>query len=208
MPDILRWILSAVIGYLLGTFTTGSVVAKYLANVDIKKTGSNNAGTTNVLRTLGWGPSLLTFAGDALKGIVAVLIGRWIGGTYGAYLGGIFVVLGHNWPVFAHFKGGKGIATSFGAILALNPLIALALLACQVLVVAVTKYMSVASIVSAVLFTVLVAALQWGDWLQIAFAAALSFLAIFSHRANIARLLNHSENKLDFQKINKLSKKK
>ncbi len=205
--EFLKLALCAVIGYLLGTVTTGSIVAKYLANVDIKKTGSNNAGTTNVLRTLGWGPSLLTFAGDALKGIVAVLIGRWLGGTYGAYLAGIFVVLGHNWPVFAGFKGGKGIATSFGAILALHPLIALGMLVCQVVVVAVTKYMSVASIVSAVVFTVVVAITQWGDWLQIAFAAVLSALAIFSHRANIVRLLNHNENKLDFKKINALSKK-
>lgn len=208
MPDVLLWILCAVIGYFLGTFTTGSVVAKYIASVDIKKTGSNSAGTTNVLRTLGWGPSLLTLAGDALKGIVAVLIGRFIGGTYGAYLGGIFVVLGHNWPVFSKFRGGKGVAASFGAILALHPLIALILLACQIIVVAITKYMSVASIVSAFVFTALVAATQWGDWLQIGFAAALSALAIFSHRANIGRLINHSENRLDFAKINKLSRKK
>lgn len=208
MPVILQLIICGVIGYLLGNFASGILVGRVFGQIDIRKTGSNNAGTTNVLRTLGWTPSLLTFVGDAIKGVVAVLIGKWIGGLYGGYVAGICVVLGHNWPVFYGFKGGKGIATSFGAILTLHPLIALALIVCQIVVVAITRYMSVASICSALLFIVLVCATQWGDWTQIIFSVILSALAIFSHRANIVRLMNHNENKLDFKKINSISKKK
>lgn len=208
MPDVLKWILCVVLGYLLGNISTGIFVSKLMGNVDIRKTGSNNAGATNVLRTLGWGPSLLTFVGDVLKGVVAVLLGKLIGGVYGGYLAGIFVVLGHNWPAFYKFKGGKGIATSCGAILALNPLIGLALLVCQIVVVAITRYMSIASICSAVVFSVLVAVTKWGDWLEIAFALILSALAIFSHRENIARLISGTENRLDFNKINAMSKRK
>ena len=204
---ILKLILCAVIGYLLGNIAMGIPVAKLLGNVDIRKTGSNSAGATNVLRTLGWGPSLLTFLGDALKGVMAVLIGKWIGGVYGGYIGGIFVVLGHNWPAFYHFKGGKGVATSFGAVLMLNPMIALAMFVFQIIMVAITKYMSVASICSATLFIVLNAITKWGDWAEILFCAALGGLIIYTHRMNIKRLLSHSENRLDFGKINSISKK-
>ena len=205
--EILKWVLSGLIGYGLGTITTGTIVGR-LMGVDIRQTGSKNAGTTNVLRTLGWKASLFTFAGDAVKGVLAVLIGRWIGGLYGGYLSGILAVIGHNWPVFFHFKGGKGIATSFGVILALNPLIALIMVLWQIAVVAVTKYMSVASISSAVVFSILTTVSAWGDWLQIVFALILSMLAIFCHRENIVRLIHHRENKLDFAKINALSRKK
>lgn len=208
MPEILKWIIVVVVAYLLGNFSTGVTVAKLFANVNIREVGSNNTGTTNVLRTLGWGPSLLTLLGDALKGFLAVIIGQTLCGVYGGYVGGILVILGHNWPVFYKFKGGKGIATSFGVILAIHPLVAVGLLLCQVIVVAITKYMSVASIVSAFAFSVAIAIINWGDWMQIVFALIISALAIFSHRANIKRLINHSENRLDFSKINKLSKKK
>ncbi len=209
MMDVLKWILCAVVGYLLGNFATGITVGKVFG-IDIRETGSKNAGTTNVLRTLGWMPSLLTFLGDALKGVIAALIGKWLmgGNIYGAYVAGIAVILGHNWPVFYHFRGGKGIATSFGVILAVHPLIALGLLLWQIVVVAITKYMSVASITGAVVFFVAVLVRCWGDWLQIVMALIVSILAIFSHRANIGRLMRHEENRLDFSKINKLSKKK
>ena len=206
--EILKCALCAVIGYALGNCTTGVFIAKFMGNIDIKKTGSGNAGTTNVLRTLGWKASVMTLVGDALKGLIAVIVGRWIGGTYGAYLGAIFAVLGHNWPALQHFKGGKGVATSFGAILALNPWVALIMLVWQIVIVALTRYMSVASISSAILFSVVVAIQKWGDWLQILFAMIISALAIFCHRENIARLIAHKENKLDFAKINAISKKK
>lgn len=208
MPDIFKWIFLIVIGYVLGNFQTGIIIGRLFGQVDIRQLGSNNAGTTNVLRTLGWGPSLLTFLGDAIKGFLGSLIGYFLCGTYGAYAGGIAVIIGHNWPAFYGLKGGKGIATSFGVILFVHPWVALTLLASQVLLVAITKYMSVASIINVLLFGFIVMAIRWADWIEICLAFVLSLLGTYSHKANIKRLLSGAENKLDFAKINKLSKKK
>ena len=206
-----KLILLAIFAYLLGNISTGTLVAKYIGKVDIRKTGSGNAGTTNVLRTLGWVPSLLTLAGDLLKGLIPTLIGKTLFGDAGMVVGALFAVIGHNYPVFYHFKGGKGIATSWGAILIINPLIALALIVTLVIIVAITKYMSVASITAAIEFSVLMIILNWNSpnkALFIVFALVYSALALFAHRSIIARLINHTENKLDFAKINKLSSKK
>ena len=103
---VLRYALCAVIAYLLGNFTTGVYVTKWFSNLDIRKVGSGNPGTTNVLRTLGWLPSALTLLGDVLKGLLGGWIGYWIAGEMGARIGGAFAVAGHNWPMFAKFKGG------------------------------------------------------------------------------------------------------
>ena len=208
---IIKLILLAVFAYLLGNLSTGTLVAKYIGHVDIRKTGSGNAGTTNVLRTLGWVPSLLTLAGDVLKGVIPTLIGKLFLGEAGMLVGALFAVIGHNYPVFYGFKGGKGIATSWGSIIVISPAIALVLIASLVVIVAVTKYMSVASLTGAVEFSVLMVILNWNNpnkALFIGFALVYSGLAIFAHRANIQRLLNGTENKLDFAKINKLSSKK
>lgn len=206
-----KLILLAVFAYLLGNLSTGTLVAKYIGKVDIRKTGSGNAGTTNVLRTLGWVPSLLTLAGDLLKGLIPTLIGKMFLGEAGMLVGALFAVIGHNYPVFYHFKGGKGIATSWGAIIIINPWIALALIATLVVIVAVTKYMSVASITAAIEFSVLMVIFNWNSpnkAMYIIFALVYSALALFAHRSNIARLISGTENKLDFAKINKLSSRK
>ena len=208
---VIKLILLAVCAYLLGNLSTGTLVAKYIGHVDIRKTGSGNAGTTNVLRTLGWVPSLLTLVGDVLKGLLPTLVGKMLLGEAGMLVGALFAVIGHNYPVFYGFKGGKGIATSWGAIIIINPWIALALIATLVVIVAATKYMSVASITAAIEFSVLMVILNWNSpnkALFIAFALVYSALALFAHRANIQRLLSGTENKLDFAKINKLSSKK
>lgn len=208
---VIKLILLAVCAYLLGNLSTGTLVAKYIGHVDIRKTGSGNAGTTNVLRTLGWVPSLLTLVGDVLKGLLPTLVGKMLLGEVGMLVGALFAVIGHNYPVFYGFKGGKGIATSWGAIIIINPWIALALIATLVVIVAATKYMSVASITAAIEFSVLMVILNWNSpnkALFIAFALVYSALALFAHRANIQRLLSGTENKLDFAKINKLSSKK
>lgn len=208
---IIKLILLAVFAYLLGNLSTGTLVAKYIGHVDIRKTGSGNAGTTNVLRTMGWVPSLLTLSGDLLKGLIPTLIGKMFLGEAGMLVAALFAVLGHNYPVFYGFKGGKGIATSWGAILIINPIIALILLVSLVIIVAVTKIMSVASITGAVEFAVLMIITNWNHpnrTMFIVFSLVYSGMAIFAHRANIQRLMNGTENKLDFAKINKLSKKK
>ncbi len=204
----LLWILIAVIAYLLGNISTGLIVGKLFAHTDIRKVGSGNAGTTNVMRTLGWVPSVVTLLGDVLKAVAAVLIGKWIDPEVGKFIAGVAVVCGHNWPVFFGFKGGKGIAASLGAILMTDPIIAVLLLIIQFAILIPTKLMSLASITSAIAYPVLVAIFHWGEWGYILFGLILGAMAVYSHRSNIQRLLNKNENRLDFKKISEISRKK
>ena len=206
----LKYLLIAVICYFLGNISTGLLIGKLTAQIDIRQHGSGNAGTTNVMRTLGWVPSLLTLAGDVLKAVLAVVIGRAIAGEIGWIVGAVAVLLGHNWPVLFGFKGGKGIATSFGVIMVINPWIGLTLLASVIVIIAITRYMSVASIFASVEYSVLMIFTYMHHeeaTMYIAFALVFSALALFSHRSNIQRLLHHEENRLDFAKINKISRK-
>lgn len=204
---IVKGILIAVIAYFLGNISTGLLVGKAVGNIDIRKTGSGNAGTTNVMRTLGWFPSVLTLLGDVLKALIAVLIGGAIMGDMGKYIAGVAVLLGHNWPVCFGFKGGKGMASSLGIILATEPLLGLALFIIQVVILVATRYMSVASICTAVLYPLLVIVFHHDNAAYMIFAIIVGALALFSHRANIKRLMSHSENRLDFSKITQMSKK-
>lgn len=203
-------ILSAVIGYLLGCIPCGVLIARFYGHLDIRKTGSGNSGTTNVLRTLGWVPSLLTLAGDCIKGVLAALIGRWLGGEAGMLAGGLFAVLGHDFPVFMKFKGGKGIATSLGVSLVICPVVALLLTAIVIVIVAITRIMSAATLAVSLAYPVL----TWlllpegaNPALRIGFAVLLMILSFFCHRSNLRRLFRGEENKLDFHKINRLSRK-
>ena len=203
-------ILSAVLGYLLGCIPTGVLVAKIYGVRDIRTLGSGNSGTTNVLRNLGWLPSVLTLVGDCLKGYVACLIGNQLGGDAGMLAGGLCAILGHDFPVFMGFKGGKGIATSLGLIIAINPWLALALLAVQIVAVALTRYMSVASLITTVAFPILVCFTERSREnfpLFLGAACIASVLSLFGHRGNIQRLIRGEENRLDFVKICKVSEK-
>ena len=207
---ILKCVLVAVIGYMLGNISTGVLISRAFGAGDIRKHGSGNSGTTNVLRTLGWLPSVLTLAGDCLKGYVACMIGRWLAGDLGMLLGGLCAILGHDFPVFLGFKGGKGIATSLGLILAIDPWLALALLAVEIVVVAFTRYMSIASFVTTLAFPILTAILytQRANYpLFVLFACLASLLSLFCHRENFRRLLRGEENRLDFARISRLSAK-
>lgn len=204
--DFLKWALCAVIGYGLGNFSTGLIVAKQFANIDIRNHGSGNAGSTNVLRTLGWLPSVLTLLGDVLKGVLGALVGYLIMGPSGARLGGLCAVIGHNWPAAFGFKGGKGIATSLGAIIVIEPWFALALLVFELAVIYAGRMVSVASIAAGVLYPLLTIIFRHQHWDWCVYAVIMGAMAIFSHRANIKRLLNGEESRLDFKKINKLDK--
>ena len=207
---VLKCVLAAVIGYLLGNISSGYLVSKAYGLRDIRKHGSGNSGTTNVLRTLGWLPSVLTLIGDCLKGFFACLIGRALGGDLGMLIGGLCAILGHDFPVFLGFKGGKGIATSLGLILAINPMIAVAELVVQVVAVAITRTMSVASLITTVAFPVLVAIMERGRPnypLFLGFSIVAAALSLFGHRTNIDRLIKGKENTLDFKKISEISKK-
>ena len=207
---VLKCILSAIIGYLLGNISSGVLISKIYGIRDIRKHGSGNSGTTNVLRTLGWLPSVLTLVCDCLKGFVACMVGKALGGDLGMLIGGFCAILGHDFPVFFGFKGGKGIATSLGLIIAINPWIALAELLVQIIAVAITRYMSIASLITTVAFPIVTGILcrgraNYGLFLGTACVAAA--LSLFGHRGNIQRLIRGEENRLDFAKISQISKK-
>lgn len=205
---VLKVILAIVIGYALGNVSTGLIISKLGNDMDIRKAGSGNAGATNVLRTLGWLPSLLTFLGDAIKGVLAALIGLWLGGRTGAMLGGLAAIVGHNWPAAFGFKGGKGISTSFGVILVVQPYNAPWLLLAMALALYFTRTVSIGSICAAALYVVLnVFETMLTDLPMFLFAAAVGALALFQHRANMERLIKHKENSLDFKKIQRWKKK-
>lgn len=206
MKQVLLYALCAVIGYALGCVSTGVIVSKLYGRIDIRNYGSGNAGMTNVMRTLGWVPSFLTFVGDALKGMLGALIGKWIGGELGMHIGGICAILGHNWPALFRFRGGKGMSTSFGYILVMDWRIALVLLAIQVLVLLISGYMSLASILSSCAFVGLVFLFHKSGY-AIGGAIVACALALFSHRANMKRLAMGNENRLDSQKITQVSRK-
>ena len=202
-------VLSALIGYLLGCIPVGVFIARIYGNLDIRKTGSGNSGTTNVLRTLGWFPSVITLVGDCLKGVLGAWIGKLLGGEAGMLLGGFFAVLGHDFPVFMGFKGGKGIATSLGITFVICTPVAPWLVVIVLAIVAVTRMMSLGSLVASLSYP----ALFWiylpegaNRLMFMSFAVAAMLLSIFCHRSNIARLVHRRENKLNFGRITHISK--
>lgn len=196
---VLKWILVLVVSYLLGCIQTGVIISG-AQHVDIRAHGSKSTGTTNVFRVLGAKASLVTFVGDVLKGVLACLLGLWLLGNTGASLAGIAVVLGHMYPVFYKFKGGKGVATSLGTSLVLNLLLGLILLAVSAVGIAITHVVSIFSIVSLVAFGLINPFLCKGDIAEIIYSIVLALLVVWAHRTNIKRLLSGTENKLDFSR--------
>ena len=202
----LKIILTLAIGYLLGSISTGVVLSKLFHNTDIRSQGSGNAGTTNMLRILGRKMALFTFLGDMLKGIIAVFIGKaLVGGDLGGVLGVTGAVLGHYYPLYFGFKGGKGIATSFGSLLFVFPVQALLAFSVFLILVALTHYVSVGSIAAAFTLPLLIILTHPENVPVCVITACIGVSVIWRHRANIKRLLSHSESKLDF---NTLKKKK
>lgn len=201
MADWLRYVIVGVIAYLLGSFSTGLTVARVNHGPNLREVGSKNTGATNVLRTMGMKNGLITFLGDFSKAAIACGIGWWIvGNRYGAMLAGILVILGHNWPVFFQFKGGKGVASSCGVMLVCFPIPALICFALTILLIYLTRYVSLGSMFMLVLFAIIISATNWGNWLIVAWSIILASLCLFRHRTNIVRLVHGKENKLGSKK--------
>ena len=197
---MLNYIIIIIIAYLLGNISTSYIVAKQLSGVDIRTQGSGNAGSTNVLRTLGKKAGALTFIGDVLKGLIAVLIAKMIANfvnldeTTCAYLAVVAVVLGHNYPVFLGFKGGKGVATSLGSMLGMNPVVALLCLGFFIIIVAITKYVSLGSILGIGLSPIIMIITH--NYKGILVTLFLTLSEIITHRGNIKRVINGCDEKL------------
>ena len=195
-------IATLVIAYLLGSISTGVLLSKAVKHSDIRTEGSGNAGTTNMLRVHGRSMAFLTFGGDVLKGVIAVLVGKaLVGGTFGGMLGVIGAIVGHSYPIFFGFKGGKGSATGFGSMLFVFPWQALAAFTVFLIVVALTHYVSAGSIAAAVtlpLFVMLTTPYDPYTWVMV---ILLGVLVVYRHKQNVVRLIQHKENKLDFRTL-------
>lgn len=191
-------VLCAIIGYLLGNVQTGLIVARLAKGVDLRKYGSGGSGATNALRVLGKKYSAMTFVGDCLKGILAVVIGRLLAGQDGGMVACLAVIVGHIWPAFYGFHGGKGAATSIGAILVLFPWQGLIMLAVGVVVLLITKIVSLGSIVGALAFLIAASATAISQryWFMLVYAILMVALILFAHRGNIVRLMHGKEDKI------------
>lgn len=197
----MKLLLSLAIGYLLGSLSFGVILSRVFGHMDIRTQGSGNAGATNMLRVMGKKYGFATFALDLLKGLFAARLGVAIGGgDLGGLIGGIGAVVGHNYPLYFGFRGGKGISTSFGALLGVYPLQVLCAFAAFLIVLALTKYVSAGSLAAAVTLPIFVLATTDRNPYCVAIIFCYSLLAIWRHRTNIARLLQHRENKFSLGK--------
>lgn len=194
---ILTYVFVGAIAYLLGSISTGLLVAKIHHGPNLREVGSKNTGASNVLRTMGLKSGLITFAGDCGKAALACGIGYWTLGQYGAMLAGLMVILGHNWPVFFQFKGGKGVASSCGVMLVCFPIPALISYVVAISIIAATRFISLGSMCMLTAFAILVSVFfSGGDPVVILWAVLLAALCILRHRTNIGRLIHGTENKL------------
>ncbi len=206
-------IIAGIIAYLLGSISFAVIYTKKLKGFDVREKGSGNAGSTNVLRTAGKKVAALTLICDILKGVVAVLIAVLIGVITKADVNtkamlvqtaGVCVVIGHTFPIFFKFKGGKGVATALGVLLIINWKIGLTCLIFALLIMAITRMVSLGSISAAVLFPVLCIFMNEnflipGSHLSyIIFGIIMGLLVTFNHRENVKRILKGKENKLKF----------
>lgn len=207
MIGILALIAAVILSYAIGSFPTSYIITKAISGNDIRKSGSGNAGATNVLRTVGKLPALVTLVLDMLKGAVAVtLVGDFFYGygvdlDYNFYRGllGLIVVCGHIWPVFLKFKGGKGVATTIGVGFALAPNVLWPTIAIWVAIFLLSNYVSLASIIALVSFPVIAVIMNVQIYIVL-FSILISGLSIYKHKDNIDRLLNGRENKIKISK--------
>jgi glycerol-3-phosphate acyltransferase PlsY len=204
MPRDLFWPALAGLGfaYLIGAIPMGFLVARAFGGLDIRRAGSGNIGATNVLRTLGKLPAVVTLAGDIAKGYVAVTAARaLVADPWGAAAGTVLAVVGNCWPVFLRFRGGKGVGTGFGAFLALAPWATAPAALVWLVVVGSFRYVSLASVMACLCLPLGVALLGfwWGSvdrWESVGAAVATAIIIISRHRANLARLAAGREPRL------------
>ena len=207
------YIIVTIIAYLLGSISFSVIISKKMAGFDVREKGSGNAGTTNVLRTVGKKASIITLICDVLKGVVAILV-AYIAGlilkdsvdkALLIQLAGLAVIIGHTFPIFFGFKGGKGIATALGVLLITNWNIGLICLVFALVLMIITKMVSLGSLAAAVLFPILIIFMPHTSYLvdgnYIIYGILIAAIVIFNHRANVKRLLTGTENKIDFKKI-------
>lgn len=200
------YILVGLVAYLIGSISFAIIFSKKFAGFDVREKGSNNAGTTNVLRTVGKKAAALTLICDILKGVVAVLIAMLAANIWEEtdaellkYLAGLMAIIGHTFPVYYGFKGGKGVATSLGVLLVVNPQIGIICLVFALIIMIATRMVSLGSVLAATLFPILTVFMVDSFGAKV-ISILIALLVIFNHRSNIKRLKNGTENKISFKK--------
>lgn len=195
--DYLSIVLCVALGYALGNIQNAYIIGKLAKGIDIREHGSGNAGATNAVRVMGWKLGALAFVGDLIKAILAVVIARAIfdSSLAGMYAGAA-VVIGHNWPVVLGFRGGKGIASTLGLLLAYDLRIGLIVWLIVAIVIKMTKYVSLGSILLVSLMPIGILILHPGHYHELVISLVLAGIAIYRHKANIGRLIRGEENKL------------
>lgn len=208
---ILVCIVIAIIAYLIGSINFSVIFSKKMAGFDVREKGSGNAGTTNMLRSVGKKAAAITLLCDILKGVVAIIAAILIGNLFNAsnkailvQIAGIAVVIGHTFPIFFGFKGGKGVATSLGILIMSNWEIGLICLAVGVTLIIITKMVSVGSCMAAILFAVLTFFIKDNYIVSegssyLVYSIILAAFILFNHRSNIVRLIQGKENKISFK---------
>ena len=210
------YIIVAIIAYAIGSINFSVIISKKMAGFDVREKGSGNAGTTNMLRSVGKQAAAITLLCDILKGVISILIALLVGNIAKnvdkavlVQIAGILVVVGHTFPIFFEFKGGKGVATSLGVIMMINWQIGLICLVFAIAIMAFSKMVSMGSVGAAILFPILTLFINTNFIVQesgmkyFVFSVILAAIVIFNHRANIKRIANGTENKLSFKNTNK-----
>lgn len=224
MPEIMLILISkelvigvllvAAVSYVLGSLNFGVILSNHIVKDDVRNHGSGNAGTTNMLRSYGKKLAIITILGDMVKVVVSIIIAYLILRLFGVLdileyyvdnfqvyiksFAGFFCVLGHIFPCFFKFKGGKGVATSGGMVFVIDWRIGLILLALLIVIVLVTKYVSLGSIIIAVLYPVFIF-IFYRSAVLTAIAVVFTLIVVVAHRENLKKLINHSENKISFK---------
>ena len=209
------YIIMGIVAYLIGSVNFSILISKKFAGFDVREKGSGNAGTTNMLRTVGKGAAIITLVLDILKGVLAIYFAifyKWlclklaqveIDTSILVQISGIFVIIGHTYPIYFGFKGGKGVATALGILLTTNYQIGLICLVFALVLIILTRMVSVGSLGEAILFPVLTLFLKEnyivpGNYLI--YSIIIALIIAFNHRSNIKRLFNGTENKISFKK--------
>ncbi len=194
-------LMCAVVAYLLGSLNFAVILSRIFHHDDVRKYGSGNAGATNMVRTYGrkWG--IITFICDGLKAAVAVLASMLLMGEGGAYIAALFAILGHIFPVYYKFRGGKGVAVAAISILCLNPLVFGVLVVVFVAIVYVSRYISLGSVICAFFYPMLLNAFNTDKgFISTIISVLIAVIVIVMHRSNIKRLMNRTENKIGQKK--------
>ena len=213
---MLAYIFVAIIAYLIGSVNFSIIISKKIAGFDVREKGSGNAGTTNMLRSVGKKAAAITLVCDILKGVVSIGLAIIIGNISKnldkellLQIAGISVVLGHTFPIFFGFKGGKGVATSLGVLLMSNWQLGLICLVFALVLMILTKMVSLGSCAAAILFPVLTLFINEhytvltegkNGNVYFVYSVILAIIVLYNHRENIKRILNGTENKLSFSK--------